>query len=55
MLAVGQTDEAAMTLSEGNEQTPDSAKPRAENTDVVKTKPDWMTTFEEYEKRRIGI
>ena len=50
MLAVDQTDKAAMTLSERNEQTPDPAKPWAENKDVVKTKPDWMTTFDEYMK-----
>ena len=50
LMAAGQSDETAMTLSERNEQTPDSAKPWAENNDVVKTKPDWMTTFDEYMK-----
>jgi len=44
MLAVGQTDETAMTISERNEQTPDSAKPWAENKDVVETNSDWMIT-----------
>ena len=31
-------------------ETPKSAKPWAENKDVVTTKPDWMTTFDEYMK-----
>ena len=44
MLVVGQTDETAITLSERNEQTHDSAKQWAENKDVAETKPDWMTT-----------
>ena len=49
-MAVGQSDEMAMTLPERNEKTPDSVKLWAENEDGAKTKPDWMTTFDEYMK-----